>query len=357
MTSEKLDGISGAMFIPGAAPSGAESPFSRSLALLLAPYLVVGAVGACAPDEAAFTEPTSTSTATLVPTETLALTDTFTPPPTETMVPTSTPAVPSPTASSPSQPSAVSITPLEQTLPAGASTSFSLNIPEDTDGASSPVHWSVEGLPPGATAEFLPDVDCDRPTLVIHTACSMPQGSHAIDVLSEVSQRTSAVRPTIKIAGSLTSSQSGSFTGSFAYGEETIDILRGGSSTLQYGPFTVLQSCESDHPRKLKVTVESATSDAGTPLVEPPSFSFLQSLVWPVPDEVQVIGSGAAFKPNAQEVAQSDGWTLEWDIEPGLYLLVFQRSPFEDSNPAEERPASVTYRVAISSGGGRDRER
>ena len=85
-----------------------------------------------------------------------------------------------------------------------------------------------------------------------------------------------------------------------------------------------------------------------TPLSEPPAFSLLRSLVWPTPDEVQIIGSGAAFKPNAQEVARGDGWDLVWDIESGLYLLVFQRSPFEDVNPAEERPALVTYRVEIT---------
>ena len=112
---------------------------------------------------------------------------------------------------------------------------------------------------------------------------------------------------------------------------------------MEYGPFLVVQFCADVPSRKLRVIVQSATSEAGTPLGEAPRFSLFHSLVWPAPDSIQTASGG--YKANALEVAQNDGWALEWDVGDGVYMLVFQRSPFEDAYPPEKRPASVMYTV------------
>jgi len=201
----------------------------------------------------------------------------------------------------------------------------------------------VVGLPPGVTAEFLVDANPANSTLVISTSCTTPPGFYVLDILATISETTSLAQATVNVADRLVPSQPGSFTGSFTV--NTIDVLRGGPSTLQYGPFLVLKFCDSAQARKLKVSVQSATSDAGTPLAEPPRFSLFRSLVWPAPDYIQTMSGG--YRANAREVAQSGDWSLEWNITDGLYVLVFQRSPFEASLPPEKRPASVVYSVEI----------
>ncbi len=201
----------------------------------------------------------------------------------------------------------------------------------------------MAGLPPGVDFEFLPDAVPAKSTLVINTSCATAPGSHVFDVWATISETMQMAKVTVNIVDSLVDSQPGSYTGSFTL--NTIGVSRGGPSTYQYGPFLVLQFCGTGQPRKLTVEVQSAISEADTPLAQPPRFSLFRSMVWPVPDHIQTMSGG--YQANAREVAQSDGWNLEWDIADGLYVVAFQRSPFEDSLPANERPASVAYRVEI----------
>lgn len=235
----------------------------------------------------------------------------------------------------------VFLEPAMQTLPAGASASFSVSVPEWRESWG-PLYWSVVGLPPGITAEFWSTARPFYRTLVIDTSCATPPGSYVLDIQVTISETTYTANITVEVTGHLEESQPGSFTGSFT--ANTFGVSRGGPTTFVYGPFLVLQFCESTQPRKLKVTVQSATSDAGTPMAEPPPFSLFRSAVWPVPDHIQ---TNTGYVANAKEVAQNEVGNLEWNITEGLYVLVFQRSPLEASRPPEQRPASVTYSVEI----------
>lgn len=288
--------------------------------------------------------PKRTDTPTSIPTLPPTPTPTLTPiPPTSTpslpLTPT-TPPTPQPEVTFTAVPLSVSITPAEATLPAGASTSFFVSVSPWTLGV--PFPRSIVGLPSGVTAKFLAHPIPSTSTLVINTSCTTPPGFYTIGIQETISETTPLAQATLNVTDRLVSSQPGLFTGSFT--ANTIHVRRGGPSTMEYGPFLVLTLCDGVQPRKLKVSVQSATSDAGTPLAEPPRFSLFRSLVWPAPDSIQ---TSTCCYPNAHEVAQSDGWSLEWDIADGVYVLVFQRSPFEDSYPPEKRPASVVYSVEI----------
>lgn len=239
-------------------------------------------------------------------------------------------------------PSAVTITPTEQTLPAGASTTFFVSALKWTSGSPA-VRWSVAGLPAGVTSEFMPDANPANSTLVVNTTCAATRGSYGIDVLARILQTTQFVKAKVNVGDRLVESRPGTFTGS--YNANRIGVGHGGPGTYRYGPFVVLQFCDSAVPRMLNVRVQSATSDAGTPLAEPPSFTLFKSLVWPVPDYIQTLSAG--YHADAREIAFGDGWSLKWTISGGVYVLAFLRSPFDDGKPPEKRPASVTYTVEI----------
>lgn len=238
--------------------------------------------------------------------------------------------------------SSVTITPAEQTLPAGASTTFLVSAHKWTSGSPA-VRWSVAGLPAGVTSEFLPDANPANSTLVVNTRCATPRGSYSIDVQATISQTMQIVKTKVNVADRLVESRPGSFTGS--YKANTIGVGHGGPSTYRYGPFVVLQFCDNVVPQTLNVRVQSATSVAGTPLAEPPSFTLFKSLVWPVPAYIQTVSAG--YHADAREIAFGDGWSLKWTISGGVYVLAFLLSPFDDGKPPEKRPASVTYSVEI----------
>ncbi len=256
--------------------------------------------------------------------------------------PTSIPATP--TKPAPLTPPAfsVSLDPPSQTIPAGASTSFFVSVaPETASGTS--IKWSVAGLPSGATLESEPYASPFHTTQIIHTTCATPPGTSTLQVKAEVAGASQSTNFTLQITDRLKDSSSGSYAGSFS--KDTINLRHGGPSTLQYGPFLNLQFCDSPAPRKLRVNVQAVTSVAGTPLSEPPSFSLFRSFVWPPPHNLQTVGGG--YIVNARQVAQSQGKTLEWQISGGVHVLMFHRSPFQDSQPPEARPATVSYTVQV----------
>ncbi len=238
------------------------------------------------------------------------------------------------------QPS-ILVEPGAQTIPAGASASFALTLPEAIAGAA---QWSVLDVPAGVTTEFQSSANPANVTLVVQTMCALPAGRITLNVQAVGAEKTYRAPVALDLAGRLADAPGGTFTGSFA--ENTLALRRGGPTTLQTGPFTVLQFCESASPRALAVVVESATSDAGTPLRDPVRFALFRSFVYPVPDFLQTMGGG--YRANAFEVAQSRDNQLGWNVMPGVYLLVFQRSPLEDARAAEQRPAAVRYRIQVT---------
>ncbi|MDE3090437.1 MAG: hypothetical protein KGJ80_13730 [Chloroflexota bacterium] len=236
----------------------------------------------------------------------------------------------------------VTITPTEQTLPAGAATSFFVGVPQWHPGLA-PIHWSVSGMPSRVTAEFLPDAFPANSTLVLDSPCALPQGNYTFEVQATISQTMQSVKAQLDITDRLTDTRPDSATASLA--ADLITVRRGGPSTARTGPFRLLAFCESAESRTLVVQIQSATTEAGTSATEPPHFTLFKSLVWPAPTSIQTVSGG--YRANAREVANSDGWDLKWNTRHGVYVLAFLQSPFEIGQPAEKRPSSVTYRLDL----------
>jgi hypothetical protein len=230
-------------------------------------------------------------------------------------------------------------------LPAGASARYTISVLPGWEG-DAPPDWSVEGLPPGVTAQFL--TGWGHPAegpLQIDTPGSLPEGTYTFEVSAAAPDKTWRARATLEILPCRESVETGSFARSMA--TDAITHTRGGPSTLTYGIISPpMQFCAAATARSLRVTIESATSETDAPLDAPPGFVLYRSLAWPAGDIAPIGG----YVPNVSAVAESDGGTLTWEIAPGVYLLYFPESGFLTPNaqPFALYPeVSVAYRVEI----------
>jgi hypothetical protein len=130
--------------------------------------------------------------------------------------------------------------------------------------------------------------------------------------------------------------------------DELIFVIVAGKPDFINGLAVPLRVCCSSQPRKLEVTIESATSEAGTPLTEPPRFYLFYSLVQPAPDFIDAHND--VSRNVERDYMTNSGWSLEETVTPGLYLLVFEHDSYADLvNPREPKdvPKSVTYRLEV----------
>jgi len=289
------------------------------------------------------TFPTATSTPTPMPIKVPTVTFTHTP----IEVPTSVPTPLSTTAATPTPVEALpmGITPGTLTLSAGDSACFNVSALANWDGQTLP-SWSVDGLPTGATAEFKGQT-AGSPTdgcLQIDTPCSIAEGEYPLEVTAAVPGKVWKAQVTLGIAA-CEEFKPGVYTKSM---DELIQVIVAGKPDFINGLLVPLQICCSSQPRKLKATIESATSEAGTPLTKPPRFYLFYSLVRPAPDFIDA--HNAEFRNVERDYMMSSGWSLEEMITPGLYLLVFEHDSYADLvNPRQpsDVPKSVTYRLEV----------
>jgi hypothetical protein len=264
------------------------------------------------------------------------------PTPTPSPAPTVTPS-PAPTATSEGLP--LIISPDVLALPTGVSARYTISVLPGWEGDAPPT-WSAEGLPPGVTAQFL--TGWGHPAegpLQIDTPGSLPEGTYTFEVSAAAADKTWRAQAALEVLPCRESVETGSFARSIA--TDAITHTQGGPSTLTYGIVSPpLQFCAAATARTLRVAIESATSEAGIPLDEPPGFVLYRSLEWPAED----IAPNGGYVPNVTPVAESDGGTLTWEITPGVYLLYFPESGFltQNAQPFAAYPeVSVTYRVEI----------
>lgn len=240
----------------------------------------------------------------------------------------------------------ISISPDVLALPAGASGRYSISILPEWSGDTPPT-WSVSGLTPGVTAHFL--TEWGHPAegpLQIDTPGSLSEGTYTLEVFATVPNRTWSTQAVMEVLPCRESLETGAFTRSIA--TDGITHTRGGPSTLTYGIVSApLQFCESATTRKLRVVIESATSETGALLDKPPTFVLYRFLEWPA-DDITHIGG---YVSNVAQVAESDSGTLIWGITPGVYLLWFPEAEFIDTQDSHRFVAypevSVTYRVEV----------
>jgi len=293
--------------------------------------------------------PTGTVQATMVRTSPTA-TSTPTPSPSETPTPTTPEHTPTavwtatPTAT-PVKVLAMIVTPGTLTLSAGDSACFNVSALANWDGQTLPM-WSVHGLPAGASADFKGQT-AGNPTsgcLQVHIPCSIAEGEYPVQVMAIVPGKVWTAQVTLTIA-SCEEFEPGVYTKVM---DGLITVIVAGKPDFIDGLAVPLQVCCSAQPRKLRVTIESATSEAGTPLVQPPRFYLFYSLVRPAPDFVDA--HSAVSRNVKPDYVRSSGWSLEGTATPGLYLLVFEHDSYADVvNPRqpEDVPDSVTYRLEM----------
>jgi hypothetical protein len=239
----------------------------------------------------------------------------------------------------------IGITPGTLTLSAGDSACFNVSALANWDGETLP-SWSVYGLPTGATAEFKGQT-AGNPTdgcLQIDTPCSTSEGKYPLEVTAAVPGKMWKAQVTLEIAA-CEEFKPGVYTKSM---DELISVIVAGKPDFINGLAVPLQVCCGSQPRKLKVTIESATSEAGTPLTTPPRFYLFYSLVRPAPD---FINAHSDVSRNVErDYVINSGWSLEGTVTPGPYLLVFEHDSYADLvYPRQPRdvPKSVTYRLEV----------
>jgi photosystem II stability/assembly factor-like uncharacterized protein len=239
----------------------------------------------------------------------------------------------------------IGITPATLTLSAGDSACFYVSALANWDGQTLP-SWSVDGLPTGATTEFKGQT-AGNPTsgcLRIDTPCSIAEREYPLEVTAAVPGKMWKAQVTLEIAA-CEESKPGVYTKSM---DELISVIVAGKPDFINGLAVPLRVCCDPQPRKLKVTIESATSEAGTPLTTPPRFYLFYSLVRPAPDFINAHNDES--RNVERDYTANSGWSLEETITPGLYLLVFEHDSYADLvNPRQPRdvPKSVTYRLEM----------
>lgn len=245
----------------------------------------------------------------------------------------------------------LTVSPTLQTLPAGASAFFVVEASADGARPETALRWWVERLPPGATADWLASAVPWQVYLSVHTPGTMHDGAYELSLRCGAAPLPSGEVPAgptgylpahVTIQGRLTPVSPGVFSGSFL--TSTVEVRRGGPSTLAYGPSLVIPLWGGQGGRTFKMIVESVTSEAGTALPNTTPYVFLRALSWPPPQSFQTMGGG--YVPNASLVRSGSGW-LDWEVSEALYVLVFLRSPLDDALPPEQRPATLTYRLEL----------
>ncbi|MBN1312423.1 MAG: hypothetical protein JXB30_13480 [Anaerolineae bacterium] len=290
----------------------------------------------------------STATPTLTPTATIMATTLHTamviqedldqaPVPDQTdgstdNVPTITPTQPIPY---------LTISPLYQELPAGSSAMFRI-IADDPCSDYYNHTFEVKELPSGITAEFLGDPVPCRNTLVLHTEGTLAPGSYTVRVFSK--QTGTSITKASRITLNITACSEflpGEFTQTIQ--SKLVTLITAGKPAIEHGLLVPLQVCQN---RSLQVTLTVATSEAGTPMSAPPRFYLYRSMAWPAPSSITAHGHPCYHNVRVPR-SNSNGWQLQADISPGLYLLVFERDHWTgspDVDPANY-PASVTYHL------------
>ena len=234
----------------------------------------------------------------------------------------------------------LTVAPTLQALPAGSSAQFGLAVVPSCQAHR--YAFDVGELPTGWTAEFLGSPTPYAETLVLSTTESARPGRYRIRVSatsetasSTLAELTLEVMPCVEF-------QPGEFTQ--AMQSNLVASITAGKPSIEHGLLIPLQVCGGHPGRHLLVTLVEVTSEAGSRMTFPPRFYLYRSQVWPEPNGIVAHGIPGTLNVRLPRI-ESEGWQLEADITPGLYLLVFERDYYGSSPDPQAIPASVTYRL------------
>jgi hypothetical protein len=178
--------------------------------------------------------------------------------------------------------------------------------------------------------------------LLVSTDGTVKPGDYTFQVRAVFEDQKLVVPVTLHVEACV-ESEPGEFTQ--AISENPVDLILAGKPAVETGLLVPIQICQ---PRHLKVTLQTARSEADTEMPEPPPFYLYRSMVWPAPDAIYAQFSGDKWALNAEipPIGHTD-WTLEAEVLPGLYLLIFEQNRYPFRKDQTTIPAAVTYRLDI----------
>jgi hypothetical protein len=230
------------------------------------------------------------------------------------------------------------VRPASPAVPAGASVMLRVaSNPTDKFIRSS---YSVQGSPAGVTARFLGSPAPFQNTLVLDTVGTLAPGKYTITVVASIGTAPAMSVPVTLTVTDCVEFQPGEFTRPIQ--SNLVGLTTAGKPSFEHGLLVPIQVCGGNGPRRIKVTLETAISEAGKVMASPPRFYMYRSQDWPAPGHIE---AHRFESTNAIEREDNTGWELERDITPGLYLLVFERDRYGSSTNPDDIPAAVKYRV------------
>jgi hypothetical protein len=250
---------------------------------------------------------------------------------------------------SPTASLSLSVSSQTATLMAGSSATLDLTAESRRDGRPAwgdmDFAFSVDNPPKGITTELMDTPVPSAKRLIVHTSGLLAPGVYTTTVTVAKTTPPLVASQSVNLAVMpCRDFEPGVFSQSVD--ANLVTLQTSGKPSIEHGLLVPLQVCGGDEPRRLTLTLDSATSAAGTTMETPPRFYVHRSLVWPAP---QTIDTHDMSLVNASDRVESAGWDLATDVRPGLYLLVFERDRYSVTPvPPVDVPASVTYRVEIS---------
>jgi len=227
----------------------------------------------------------------------------------------------------------------ELTLPAGSSTQFYLELVYAPEAMPHSVIWEMQNIPQGIAAELQSMVVPWEHRLLVSANAALAPGRYPITVSATANQPISLTL-TVNVTP-CAETQSGEFTLNIQ--SNLVDLITAGKPADEHGLLVPIQIC--DRSRHLRVSLKEVVSAAGTVMTEAPPFYLYRSLVWPAPSSIQ---AHYYWSTNVEVPrVNSTGWQLDGEVEPGLYLLIFERDHYPPSSDPETLPAAVTYQLEL----------
>jgi hypothetical protein len=243
----------------------------------------------------------------------------------------------------------LTVSPLTAEVMAGGVARFEIAaIPNATDQLRSALRWRMDGLPKDSAAEFMLDWGdpIDGP-VIVRTAPGLRPGKYPLVIVASAESETWTAQVTLNVQACQEDYSTGRFTHTLE--QHAIGRRQGGPSTFSYSiGSAALVFCQDTTPRKLRVGVQAATDLAGAPLAKPVGgivlYRFLQ-----YPPNMDFIAAENSYEPTVEVAASTDQTELEWDVQPGVYLVYFlqHRFPGGKPRPPKGRSVSVTYQLEV----------
>ncbi len=261
--------------------------------------------------------------------------------PTQAPQPSSTP-LPSATTEAPAetQPtSTITVKPVGSAgFPIGSTAKFHVELSPQVDT----VTWKIDQSPDGITARLVSDPQPWASELIVTADPAAAPGDYAVTLGAyQGDSPLASAQVTFTLTG-CGESPSGEMSASIK--DSAARVILAGKPDYATGLIVPFQVCRPGH---LSATLTRAVSETGVDLADAPPFHLFRSIVYPAPAGITA-NPGSTWILNVENPrVVASGWSLDADVPPGLYLLVFQNDRWPGT-PPESRPDAITFSLAIS---------